>query len=89
MLSLSSRRKIISLVVEFMIERKKTSANDKIAVAKAIVDIFPVLVSRGKNIEPYVSKDTTVFFVVIWIVYLTFHFWLNSTPSIIPKMAAS
>lgn len=55
-LNVSERRKMIKLIAEFMVERfgNKISIDDKISVAKATVDLFPVLRSKGKNIKPYV-----------------------------------
>lgn len=48
---------MIRLVAEFMIARfgNKISIDDKITVAKAVVELFPSLAVKGKNLKPYVS----------------------------------
>lgn len=57
LLTPSERHKIIQLVAEFMIQRfgNKPSVDDKITVAKAIVELFPSLAIKDKNLKPYVS----------------------------------
>lgn len=55
-LTVNQRRKVINFAAEFMIQRygKKISTDDKISVAKALVELFPSLEAKGKNIKPYV-----------------------------------
>lgn len=56
LLTVAQRQKMIQLVAEFMVERfgDKISVDEKITVAKAIVELFPSLVTKGKNLKPYV-----------------------------------
>lgn len=56
-LSVANRRRMIKLAAEFSVQRfgNKISIDDKIAVAKAIVELFPCLQSKGENVQLYVS----------------------------------
>lgn len=57
LLEVGERRKIIQFVAEFMIQRfgHKISVDDKVTVAKAVLELFPSLAVKNKNLKPYVS----------------------------------
>lgn len=54
---MKDRRKIITNVAELLVERfgQNISSHKKIAVAKAVVQLFPILKCNRDDVEPYVS----------------------------------
>lgn len=54
---MTDRRHVIKLAAEYLVQRfgNKMSIDAKIAIAKAIVELFPCLQSKGKNVQLYVS----------------------------------
>lgn len=56
-LNVTDRRRMIKLASEYLVQRfgYKMPIDSKIATAKAIVELFPCLKSKGKNVQLYVS----------------------------------
>lgn len=84
-LNVSQRRQVIKLAAEWMIQRfgNKISIDNKIAVAKAIVELFPALQSKGKNIQSYVSFELNIQFGL----FVTNTLFLYSTQFTIQQLA--
>lgn len=57
LLPIASRRKVIAHAAEFLIERfgNDISSFNKMSMAKALLDLFPILKYQQRNVQPFVS----------------------------------